>query len=149
MRKVFYSIFIVFAVFLISCTTDKYIISDSADIHKYEFATIQNIMGYTGYPSLMDMDVKLYDALNESGIKMIGEKEIDLLSYSQKEKLLYVKYSATQNLEESAVSITFIDYSTLRPVANCHGSYSMGWSLESDMNHAVNNALEQLKLMWK
>ena len=134
---------------LISCTTSKYFISDSVDIHKYKFAAIQNIMGYTGSAHLMDMDVRLYDALAASGITMLGEKEIETLTQEQKEVLLYVKYSATQNPDESVVSITFIDYLTLRPVANCRGAYGLGWGVEDDMNHAVNNALEQLKLLWQ
>lgn len=147
-RKYFFVFCFSLILFFVGCTTNKYYVSDSVNIHNYKFACIQNIMGYSGSAILFDMDVRLYDAMIDSGITMIGEKEIDSLSDNDKEKLLLVKYSASQNSEESIVSITFIDYKTLRPVANCRGAYSMGFSYEDDMSHAIENALEQMKMMW-
>ena len=59
--------------------------------------------------------------------------------------VLLIKYSASQSDLESVVSISFIDYQTLRPIATCRGAFGMGWTKEHDMRVALKNALEQVK----
>jgi hypothetical protein len=137
-------IFIAFLL-LSSCTTSKYVVSNSANIEKYKYASIIEVMGYTGSPRLMDMDVQIYDIVASSGLKMIGEKEISNLPEEEQNALLLVKYSATQSEEESIVSITFVDYLTLRPVATCRGAFGLGLGESHDMKIALNKLTNQVK----
>lgn len=143
-----YFVIMIASLILLSCTTSNYVVSNSANIDKYKFATINKVMGYTGSAQLMDMDVRIYDIVEKSGLKMIGEKEIQNLSKEGQESLLLVKYSATQSEQESVVSITFVDYLTLRPIATCRGAYGFGWTEEQDMNVALDRAKEQVKKLF-
>ncbi len=140
---------VISALLFSSClTTSNYVVSDSANIEKYKFASISEVMGYTGSPLLMDMDIRIYDIIASSSLVMIGEKEINNLSEEDKDALLLVKYSATQNPDESVVSITFIDYLTLRPVATCRGEYGLGWDETHDMKVALDKVKEQVKKLF-
>lgn len=145
MRRRYLGIIILAGLFAYSCTTTKSFISDSANLNTYEYATISSVMGYTGSAQLMDMDVRIYDIVASSRLKMIGEKEIEKLSATEKEKLLLVKYSATQSDDESVVSITFVEYLTSRPIATCRGAFGFGWSREHDMNVALERAKTQVQ----
>jgi hypothetical protein len=132
-----------------SCyTTNNAIISNSANLLKYNYATISDVMGYSGSAALMDLEVKIYDILSSSRLKMIGEKQIETFSEIQKQELLLVKYSATQSDLESVVSINFVEYLTGRPVASCRGAFGLGFSREHDMSVAVDNALTQVKKLF-
>ncbi len=145
-RYKFFLAVVISALLFSSClTTSNYVVSDSANIGKYRFASISEVMGYTGSPVLMDIDVRIYDIVDSSSLSMIGEKEINNLSEEDKDALLLVKYSATQNPDESVVSITFVDYLTLRPVATCRGAYGLGWDETHDMKVALDKAMEQVK----
>lgn len=135
-------------VLLVSCASaPKYVVAGSVDIQKYKAGVILNVLDNRSYPELMELDVKLFNALSESGIKMIGEKEIDSLSDEEKDGLFYVKYSAVRSSEEADVTLTLIDYKTLRPVASCTGTYSTMGS-KADINRALDKTIAQLNLMW-
>jgi len=54
MKKIIF--ILVFALVLFSCATSGSVISDSADLSKYNYATISNVMDYGGSPILMDID---------------------------------------------------------------------------------------------
>lgn len=150
MKYLKYFLIGMFCVLFCSCyTTNNTIISQSANIEKYNFATISQVMSYTGAASLMDIEVRLFDVLSLTRLKMIGEKELGSLSKIQTQQLLLIKYSATQSDEESVVSINFIDYVTGRPVASCRGSFGLGISREHDMNVAIDNVLEQVKKLFR
>ncbi len=131
---------------LLSCTTSNYVVSNSANVDKYKFASISEVMEYTGSASLMDMDVQIYDIVANSGLTMIGEREIEDLA--EKESLLLVKYSVSQNSDESVVSITFVDYLTLKPVATCRGAYGLGLGVNQDLQVALRKAGEQVQLLF-
>jgi hypothetical protein len=149
--KTLYKVYLVLFITLLffsSCTTSKYVVSDSANIEKYKYASINEVMGYTGSPKLMDMDVQIFNIVASSDLEMIGEKEISNLSKEEQNALLLVKYSATQSEEESVVSITFVDYLTLRPVATCRGAFGLGLNESHDMKIALNKAKEQVKKLF-
>jgi hypothetical protein len=99
-------------------------------------------MGYNGDTVLMDMEVKIYDGLLNTRLQMIGDREIDNLSISQKNSLLLVRFSGTESGGGSTVSINFVDYITGRPVASCRGETA---SLigESTINRSIDYAINQ------
>jgi hypothetical protein len=149
MKKVLLPVLVLFSLIIVSCyTPSSSVVSNSAQISKYKYATIKDIMDYTGSPVLMDLDVRIYDVLNDAGIKMIGEKETETISDQQLAQLLLVKYSAHQSAKESIVSISFIEYLTERPIATCRGAYGLGFSMDQDMQTALENALEQVEKLF-
>jgi hypothetical protein len=145
MKKLFW----IFVLGFYSCgTTNTAVVSESANLSKYNFATISNVMDYKGSAALMEIEVKIYDALSNTRLTVIGDKELDSLSDVQKSELLLVRYSASQSSAESVVGINFVDYLTGRPVASCRGAYAMGWNEEHDMRVAIDNALIQMKILF-
>ncbi|OQX75802.1 MAG: hypothetical protein B6D61_09785 [Bacteroidetes bacterium 4484_249] len=149
MRKItlIYSLFIPF-IWITSCTTTKSVVSDSANLEKYNYATITNVMDYSGAAALMNIEVEIYDALSSSRLKVIGDKELESLSDIQKQELLLVRFSASQSDDESVVSINFTDYMTGKPVASCRGAYAFGLTKQNDMKVALNKAIEQMKKLF-
>jgi len=139
---------IVFAICLISCTTSKFVVSNSANLEKYKYASLTDIMNYNGSAALMDIEVKIYDALESTRLTMIGDKRINELSSEQKEQLLLVRFSASQNDEESVVSVNFVDYMTGKPVASCRGAYGMRWDRNGDIKGAINRIIEQINKLF-
>lgn len=130
-------------------TANKTTISDSVNLNKYNYVTITNVMSYGNSPVLMDLSVRLYDALSKTRLIVIGDKEINKLSDGYKKELLLVHYAASQNSNESIVSINFVEYLTGKPVASFRGAFGMGITLDQDMDMAIKNALEQIIKFFK
>jgi len=113
-----------FAVFIIlglACATNNNTVANTADLSKYNYATISNVMGYGGSSSLMDMEVKIYNALANTRLQMIGDREIGNISDDVKASLLEVRFSATTSSGNNTVSINFVEYISGRPVASVRG----------------------------
>lgn len=109
---------------LTACTTSKSTISNSVNLSKYEYASIINNDTYHIPAELMEYEIMLYDAVENSQLKLISDARIYELSPSQQEKLLLVKYGVNVKEEETIVTVNFIDYMSGRPVASCRGAYS-------------------------
>lgn len=109
---------------LTACTTSKSTISNSVNLSKYEYASIINNDTYHIPAELMEYEIMLYDAVENSHLKLLSDARIYELSPSQKEKLLLVKYGVNVKEEETVVTVNFIDYLSGRPVASCRGAYS-------------------------
>lgn len=134
---------------LLSCTTSRTTVSNTTDLSKYKYASLTDVMNYNGAASLMDIEVKIYDALENTRLEIIGDKRIDELSPEQKEQLLLVRFSATSNDEESVVSVNFVDYMTGKPVASCRGAYQLGLSRNMDMDGAIKKVTKQISMCTK
>lgn len=131
-----------------ACTASRSVVSNSANLGKYKYASLTDVMNYGGSAALMDIEVKVYDALESTRLEMIGDKRIDELSFEQKKQLLLVRFSASQNEEESIVSVNFVDYMTGKPVASCKGAFGLGWNRNGDMKGAINRVVEQIKKLF-
>jgi len=141
--------FIMSLIWISACTSTKSVVSDSANLEKYNYVTISNVMHYSGAAALMNIEVDVYDALSSTRLKVIGDKELESLSDIQKQELLLVRFSASQNEDESVVSINFTEYKTGKPIASCRGAYAFGWSKQNDMKVATNRAIEQVQILFK
>lgn len=97
---------------------------------------------------MMDIEVKIYDALASTRLHVIGDKQTTSLSPDQKQQLLLVRFAASQNDSESAVSINFVDYATGVPVASCIGKYGLGLTKNNDMKVALDKAIQQIKYLF-
>lgn len=118
-------IFILIAVMLLTaCTTSKSTVSNNVNLSKYEYASIINNDTYHIPPELMEHEILLFDAVENSHLKLVSDVRIHELSHSQQEKLLLVKYGVNVKPEETIITINFIDFLTGRPIASCRGAYS-------------------------
>ncbi|MDE7409779.1 MAG: hypothetical protein K2N09_07130 [Muribaculaceae bacterium] len=109
---------------LTACTTSKSTISNSVNLSKYEYASVINNDMYRIPAELMEYEIMLYDAVENSHLQLINDLRIYELSPSQQEKLLLVKYGVNVKEDETIVTVNFIDYLSGRPVASCRGAYS-------------------------
>lgn len=139
-----YILFLTLIVIVTSCTTSKSTISSSANLSKYIYASMTDVMNYHGYAALMDAEVKIYDAIEQSRLTMIGENRISELTRNQKEALLLVRFGVTQNDEESIVTVNFVDYMTGRPIASCRGAFGWGIDRHGDFNGAITRVTDQI-----
>ncbi|MDE6379039.1 MAG: hypothetical protein K2L11_01095 [Muribaculaceae bacterium] len=120
--KNFFALIAVLA--LTACTTSKSTISNSVNLSKYEYASVINNDTYHIPAELMEYEIMLYDAVEDSHLQLISDARIYELSPSQLEKLLLVKYGVNVKEEETIVTVNFIDYMSGRPVVSCRGAYS-------------------------
>ena len=109
---------------LTACTTSKSTISNSVNLSKYEYASVINNDTYHIPAELMEYEIMLYDAVEDSNLQLISDARIYELSPSQLEKLLLVKYGVNVKEDETIVTVNFIDYMSGRPVVSCRGAYS-------------------------
>lgn len=145
MKRISFFMLIMLLCVLVSCTTSKTTISQTADLSKYEYASLTDVMNYKGSASLMDAEVKIYDAIDNSRLQMIGDHAIKELSNIQKQKLLLVRFGVTQNSQESIVTVNFVDYFTGRPVVSCRGAFGLGMDMQGDFNGAIKRVALQIE----
>lgn len=130
---------------LTSCTTSQSVVSQSANLNKYNYASLIDVMSYTGDASLMDAEIIIYNALENSRLQMVGDKRIDDLSPSQKGQLLLVRFGVTQNNDVSTVTVNFTDYMTGKPVASCRGSLGISLDSHLDIEIAFKEVAKQIQ----
>jgi hypothetical protein len=110
-------------------------------------------MGYGGSAELLDMEVKLFNQLHETRLRMIGDKEIDNLSDSEKSVLLLIKFSVQTGGDwggRNTVSINFVDFVTGRPISSVTGSAYDAWVARDRLEAAIDLAIkEAVKLFSK
>lgn len=94
----------------------------------------------------MEYEIQLFDAVENSRLKLVSDARIYELTPAQQEKLLLAKYGANVKPEETIVTVNFIDYKTGRPVASCKGAYSsLGVAGAShDVKGAINRVAKQI-----
>lgn len=133
-------------VLFVSCTTSKSTVSNNVNLSRYEYASIINNDTYHIPAELMEYEIQLFDAVENSHLKLVSDARIYELSRSQQDKLLLVKYGVNVQPEETIVTVNFIDYSTGRPVASCKGAYtSLGIAGAShDIKGAINRVAKQI-----
>lgn len=129
-----------------ACTTSKSVVSQNVDLSKYEYASVINNDTYHIPAELMEHEIQLYDAVENSDLQLVNDARIYEMSQSQQEKLLLVKYGVKVRQEETVVVVNFIDYFTGRPVASCKGAYSsLGIAgATTDINGAIKQVAKQI-----
>lgn len=136
---------LILCICLVSCTTSKTTVSQSANLSKYRYASLTDVMNYQGSATLMDAEIKIYDAIDNSRLQMIGDQAIRELTFEQKRQLLLVRFGVTQNEDESIVTVNFVDYLTGRPIASCRGAFGLGLDGQGDFNIAIKRVAAQIK----
>ena len=144
-----YLIILLSAIVLSSCSTDKTMIAKGVDLKKYEYASI--VKGQTIHGTETDIEIEpgIYDALEATRLKMIGEHRLNDITEEQKEKLILVKYAATSNEAKSTLSISFEDYMTGKTVASCRSSNRFALTRQKDVNRAIKKLTTRIDKIWK
>ena len=140
-------IFILLSLLLLcSCTTSKTVVSQNVNLSNYEYASIINNDAYHIPAELMEYEIQLFDAVENSRLKLVSDARIYELSPNQLKKLLLVKYGVNQNDEEAIVIVNFMDYMTGRPVASCRGAFGLGIDHAGDLKGAIKRLAKQISI---
>ncbi len=140
-KTLFLAVFLITA--LVSCTTSRSTVSASADLSKYQYASVIDVVSDQSSASMVEAEVKIFDALDASRLQLVGAHRIGELTDAQKDALLLVRFGVTQT-EEAVVSANFVDYMTGRPVASCRGAFGLALDYEGDFNGALKRVSEQI-----
>ena len=144
-----YLIVLLGALVLSSCNTDKTMIAKGVDLNKYGYASI--VKGQTIHGTETDIEIEpgIYDALEVTRLKMIGEHRLNDITEEQKEQLVLVKYAATSDEAKSTLSISFEDYMTGKTVASCRSSNRFALTRQKDVNRAIKKLATRIQKIWK
>ena len=144
-----YLIVLLGALVLSSCNTDKTMIAKGVDLNKYGYASI--VKGQTIHGTETDIEIEpgIYDALEVTRLKMIGEHRLNDITEEQKEQLVLVKYAATSDEAKSTLSISFEDYMTGKTVASCRSSNRFALTRQKDVNRAIKKLATRIEKIWK
>ena len=144
-----YLIILLSAIVLSSCNTDKTMIAKGVDLNKYGYASI--VKGQTIHGTETDIEIEpgIYDAIEATRLKMIGEHRLNDITEEQKEQLVLVKYAATSDEGKSTLSISFEDYMTGKTVASCRSSNRFALTRQKDVNRAINKLAKRIHSIWK
>lgn len=129
---------------LSACTTSKTTVSNTVKLARYEYASVVDNETYQIPAELMEYEIQLFDAVESSGLQMVGDSHIYDLDMGQREKLLLVKYGISQTKEETVVTVNFIDYTSGRPVVSCRGAFGLGIDYAADMRGAIKRVSAQI-----
>ena len=144
-----YLIVLLGALVLSSCNTDKTMIAKGVDLNKYGYASI--VKGQTIHGTETDIEIEpgIYEAIESTRLKMVGERRVNDLTEEQKETLILVKYAATSDEAKSTLSISFEDYMTGKTVASCRSSNRFALTRQKDVDRAINKLAKRIKGIWK
>lgn len=130
---------------LASCTVSKSVVSQGANLTKYKYVAVIDNDTYRMPPELVQYQIQLYDAVEQSGLTMINQYRIDDLTQEEQSSLLLAKFGVVIRPEETVVTVNFINFNTDRPLASCQGAYTtLGISPVSDMKGALKRVGEQI-----
>ena len=132
-----------------SCSTDKTMIAKGVNLNKYEYASI--VKGQTIHGTETDIEIEpgIYEAIESTRLKMVGERRVNDLTTEQKEKIVLVKYAATSDEGKSTLSVSFEDYMTGKTVASCRSSNSFALTRQRDVDRAINKLAKRIKSIWR
>ena len=141
----YFKIILLFVVFsFVCCTTSKTTISKNANLAKYEYVSVINDGTYYLHAELMEYEILLFDAIEASRLQLISDVKINELTYSERNKLLLVRYVVNSNENEAIITVNFIDYMTGRPVVSCRGAFGLGIDNAGDLRGAIKRVSKQI-----
>lgn len=140
---------VLMTVFLSACVSSKTTVAKNIDLSRYEYVSVINDDTYHIPAELMEYEIMLYDAVEQSGLKLISDRRIYELTPLQKQKLLLAKYGVNQTNDGATVTVNFIDYMNGRPIASCRGAYGLGIGRSGDLKGAIKRVEKQISGTFK
>ena len=150
MKKYTFLFCMFLSMILAGCTVSKSVVSQGADLTKYKYVTVIDNDTYRMPPELMQYQIQLYDAVEQSGLKMVGQYRLGDLTEEEQSSLLLAKFGVVVKPQETVVTVNFIDFNTDRPLVSCQGAYTtLGISVDSDIQGALERVGEQISKTFK
>lgn len=150
MKKYTFLFCMFLSMILAGCTVSKSVVSQGADLTKYKYVTVIDNDTYRMPPELIQYQIQLYDAVEQSGLKMVGQYRLGDLTEEEQSSLLLAKFGVVVKPEETVVTVNFIDFNTDRPLVSCQGAYTtLGISIDSDIQGALERVGEQISKTFK
>ena len=137
------------ALVLSSCSTDKSMIAKGVNLNNYQYASLTQARNSYGTVTDIEIEPGVYDAIEATRLKMVGERRINDLSSAEKGKLVLAKYSATSTEDESVISVSFEDYMTGKTIASCRASSKGAWVRQRDVDRAISKLRDRIIKMWR
>lgn len=101
-------------------------------------------------PELVQYQIQLYDAVEQSGLTLINQYRINELTQSEQSALLLATFGVAVSQEETVITVNFIDFNTDRPLVSCRGAYTkLGISHDADIKGALKRVGEQISKTFK
>ena len=147
MNRITIALLLFIALVMSSCTTSKSVVSQHVDLSKYKYASVINNDTYHIPNELMQYEIMLFDAVQESRLQLVNEYRIEDLTPDEQAQLLLVKYGVEVEYAQTVVTVNFIDFLTGRPVASCRGAYgSLSISETADIKGAIREVAKQVAI---
>lgn len=135
---------------LTSCTTSKSVVSQGVNLSKYKYVAVIDDDTYRMPPELVQYQIQLYDAVEQSGLTLINQYRINELTQSEQSALLLATFGVAVSQEETVITANFIDFNTDRPLVSCRGAYTtLGISHDADIKGALKRVGEQISKTFK
>lgn len=135
---------------LTSCTTSKSVVSQGVNLSKYKYVAVIDDDTYRMPPELVQYQIQLYDAVEQSGLTLINQYRINELTQSEQSVLLLATFGVAVSQEETVITVNFIDFNTDRPLVSCRGAYTtLGISHDADIKGALKRVGEQISKTFK
>ena len=77
---------------LTSCTTSKSVVSQGVNLSKYKYVAVIDDDTYRMPPELVQYQIQLYDAVEQSGLTLINQYRINELTQSEQSALLLATF---------------------------------------------------------
>jgi hypothetical protein len=137
------------ALVLSSCSTDKTMIAKGVNLNNYQYASLTQARNSYGMVTDIEIEPGVYDAIEATRLKMVGERRINDLSSAEKGQLVLAKYSATSTDDESIISVSFEDYMTGKTIASCRASSKGAWVRQRDVDRAISKLRDRIAKVWR
>jgi hypothetical protein len=137
------------ALVLSSCSTDKTMIAKGVNLNNYQYASLTQARNSYGMVTDIEIEPGVYDAIEATRLKMVGERRINDLSSAEKGQLVLAKYSATSIDDESIISVSFEDYITGKTIASCRASSKGAWVRQRDVDRAISKLRDRIAKVWR
>lgn len=135
---------------LTSCTTSKSVVSQGVNLSKYKYVAVIDDDTYRMPSELVQYQIQLYDAVEQSGLTLINQYRINELTQSEQSALLLATFGVAVSQEETVITVNFIDFNTDRPLVSCRGAYTtLGISHDADIKGALKRVGEQISKTFK
>ena len=139
-----------FVTLIITSCANKSVVSPySSSLTGYKYAIIDDTKDRGGDASLMNFKVQMQQALQESYLKQVNEKDIKNMSEEEQQKTLVLQLSGSQSHDNAVATINITDYSTGKILGSCNGIFGLSFSTYGDMNGAIKKSIRAFKKLLK
>lgn len=124
MNKALLIVCVLVTALLTGCTSSNTVVAKGINLSKYKYVSVLTDDANTIPPQLVQHQIQLYDAIEESGMTLIAPYRIHELTPQQQSTVLLASAGVNARPDEfTAIVVNFSDYATGRPVVSCQSSF--------------------------